>query len=259
MSQIAFTKGHGTGNDFVIILDTYDDLRLSESQIARLCDRHFGIGADGMLRAVKDSLWFMDYRNADGSIAEMCGNGIRVFAEFLFQRDLIGEVADIKTRAGVKHVERVAEKVWTVDMGEVKLATSLSTLTFRHTNYQATFVNVGNPHLVIHLDSLAFLPDQLVWNDVEPVEHEPDGFNLEFYETISSNEVSMRVLERGVGETLSCGTGVCAVAQVHMRNGASTSCVVNVPGGKLKVDKAAHGIRLTGPVELIADGFVEIS
>lgn len=259
MSRIAFTKGHGTGNDFIVVLDEFDELRLSESQIARLCDRHFGLGADGILRAVHDSLWFMDYRNADGSIAQMCGNGIRVFAEFLFQKNLIGHVADIKTRAGVRHVERVGDNVWSVDMGEVILASSSTTVTFRHVDYQANPVSVGNPHLVIHLNSLAHLPDQLVWDDVENVISEPDGFNLEFYEVTSAHEVTMRVLERGVGETLSCGTGACAVAQVHMRSTESTSCVVNVPGGRLSVDALPHGVRLTGPVEFIADGYVEVT
>lgn len=259
MSRIAFTKGHGTGNDFILVLDEFDELRLNESQIARLCDRHLGIGADGMLRAVHDSLWFMDYHNADGSVAEMCGNGIRVFAEYLFRKSLIGHVADIKTRAGVKHVERVGENVWSVDMGEVIVASSSITVTYRHVGYQAIHVSVGNPHLVIHLDSLLHLPDQLVWDEVETVMSEPDGFNLEFYESTSAHEVAMRVLERGVGETLSCGTGVCAVAQVHMRTTGSKSCVVNVPGGSLKVIEIPNGVRLTGPVELIADGFVEVT
>lgn len=258
MSRIAFTKGHGTGNDFVVLLDESDELRLNESQIASLCHRHLGLGADGILRAVRESLWFMDYRNADGSIAEMCGNGIRVFAEFLYQRDLISNIADLDTRAGVKHVERVAEKVWSVDMGEVTLTSETTHVSYRNAEYHATPARVGNPHLVIHLESLQQLPTELNWDEVAEVLSEPNGFNLEFYEVISPTEVSMRVLERGVGETLSCGTGVCAVAQVHMRNSGSMSCVVHVPGGSLSVDQTPHGVRLTGPVELIADGFVEV-
>lgn len=258
MTSIAFTKGHGTGNDFILFLDPSNELNLSETQISKLCNRHLGLGADGVLIAIFDSFWFMDYRNADGSIAEMCGNGIRVFAEFLYQRDLIESVAHINTRAGMKRVARVGENTWSVEMGAITSGEMSEALRFQNISYRTTSVNVGNPHVVIQLDTLEFLPDTLQWNEVENIESLPEGFNLEFYVVNSDTSVSMRVLERGVGETLSCGTGVCAVGYLHMQRIGETKCEVQVPGGKLFVELQDDGIRLVGPVELIADGFVEV-
>jgi diaminopimelate epimerase len=118
---------------------------------------------------------------------------------------------------------------------------------------------VGNPHLVVEVDSLSVLPATLLWDDVAEVKSHPEGFNLEFYEVLSESLVSMRVLERGVGETLSCGTGVCAVAQVHMQARNIGACEVKVPGGQLMVQESSGELVLTGPVELIADGFVELT
>lgn len=259
MTRIAFTKGHGTGNDFILLLDPSNELNLSKRQIAKLCDRHFGIGADGVLIAIFDSVWFMDYRNADGSIAEMCGNGIRVFAEFLFKRDLIESVAQIKTRAGMKRVERIGENIWSVEMGAISSQEISEPLRFQQTSYRATSVNVGNPHVVVELDTLDNLPNALQWADVKNLESQPNGFNIEFYVVNSDTSVSMRVLERGVGETLSCGTGVCAVGYVQMQSVGETMCEVHVPGGKLRVELESDGIRLIGPAELIADGFVELT
>lgn len=259
MSQIAFTKGHGTGNDFLVLHDSSNQLQLTPNQIAKLCDRHFGLGANGVLRAIFDSVWFMDYRNADGTIAEMCGNGIRVFAEYLFQRNLIESVAEIKTRGGMKRVERVGENMWSVEMGRVHSEDQSAQILYRGTSYQATAVNVGNPHMVIHLDSLEALPSSLLWPDVDNAGAHPDGFNLEFYVANSATSVSMRVLERGVGETLSCGTGACAVGYVHMQRGGQSKCEVRVPGGNLSVELVPDGIKLIGPVELVANGFVELT
>lgn len=258
MTRVPFTKGHGTGNDFLLLLDPNDEIQLSNQQVTQLCDRHFGVGADGILRAVKSSIWFMDYRNADGSIAEMCGNGIRVFAEFLFQQNLINEVAEIKTRAGIKRVERVRDRYWSVDMGSADLGQSSVPVHFRGFTHLASPVNVGNPHLVVQVDTLQSLPQTLEWSDVEKVSTHPDGFNLEFIEVTSKDTIAMRVLERGVGETLSCGTGVCAAAMVHMVASGTETCSVNVPGGTLLVDKIPGGLRLSGPAELIADGNVEL-
>ncbi|MGA0857601.1 MAG: hypothetical protein ACO3P3_05495 [Candidatus Nanopelagicales bacterium] len=119
-------------------------------------------------------------------------------------------------------------------------------------------MNVGNPHVVIQLDDFNILPDTLQWTEVETLASHPEGFNLEFYVVNSDTSVSMRVLERGVGETLSCGTGVCAVGYLHMQRIRKTKCEVNVPGGKLNVELQANGICLVGPAELIADGFVEV-
>ncbi|MFZ9308802.1 MAG: diaminopimelate epimerase [Candidatus Nanopelagicales bacterium] len=258
MTRIAFTKGHGTGNDFILFFDPSNELNLSQTQISKICNRHFGLGADGVLIAVFDSVWFMDYRNADGSIAEMCGNGIRVFAEFLYQRNLIASVAHIKTRAGMKRVERVGENTWSVEMGAITSDEISESLRFQDTSHKATSVNVGNPHVVIQLDDFNILPDTLQWTEVETLASHPEGFNLEFYVVNSDTSVSMRVLERGVGETLSCGTGVCAVGYLHMQRIRKTKCEVNVPGGKLNVELQANGICLVGPAELIADGFVEV-
>lgn len=258
MKRIAFVKGHGTGNDFIVIPDEANELELSPHYIRRICDRHFGIGADGVLHALKqDGTWFMDYRNADGSIAEMCGNGIRVFAEYLFRENLIESNAEIITRAGVKDVSRVSENLWAVQMGAPHISESSTEVEYCGSQFNARAINVGNPHRVVVLSSLADLPVELRWDDAPPVQGE--GFNLEFYEIIAPGSLRMRVLERGVGETLSCGTGVCAVAFDYFTTTGLTSCEVRVPGGVLQVERKVDEIVLIGPVELIADGFVELT
>ncbi|WP_314422093.1 diaminopimelate epimerase [uncultured Microbacterium sp.] len=289
--MVAFTKGHGTGNDFVIIADPDGTLDLTAEQVAVLCDRHFGIGADGILRVVRsaaitegraaldeepDAEWFMDYRNADGSIAEMCGNGIRVFAHYLVRSGLAtiepGSTLPIGTRAGVRDVTR-SETGYQVDLGAWKLSGQdpLVTAEGLAVTRPGLGIDVGNPHVVVALASDAELASLELHRAPELDPRLPDGANVEFVvpgEPLVRDgvgHVRMRVSERGVGETLSCGTGVAATA-LAVRHWAGEQAPnhwrVEVPGGTLGVrmfpaEDGEH-VALSGPAQLVFSGEVDL-
>lgn len=270
MRTTQFSKGQGTGNDFVILLDRPGMLNLTPAHVKWLCDRRFGVGGDGLLRATRASnipewdgrpdMWFMDFRNADGSIAEMCGNGLRVFAEFLREEGLItGNEVDIATRVGVKHVLVHGDGTITADLGRAAVSDEPVTVTLDGRSWQATPVDVGNPHAVVLLgadDDLDELPVQTQpsW---EPRSAFPDGVNIEFVEMIEPGHVRMRVHERGVGETLSCGTGTVAVAAaMTAATGHHGPWTVDVPGGRIVVEESDDGFRLIGPAVIQIHGEV---
>jgi diaminopimelate epimerase len=272
---IAFVKGHGTENDFVLLPDADGALSLDADLVARLCDRRAGIGADGVLRVVRTaaddeartlpgadaSRWFMDYRNADGSLAEMCGNGIRVFARYLVDEGLEppGDIA-VLTRDGVKAVRVATDGDVTVDMGPAELpGTDRKVVVGDHT-WPAVEVATGNPHAVVFVDDLADPGELRSPPVVEPAY--PDGVNVEFVVRRGDRHVAMRVHERGVGETRSCGTGACAVMVATARADGSApgaTYVVDVPGGRLSVTERADGhLLLTGPAVLVARGETDL-
>ncbi len=263
MSAIRFVKGHGTENDFVVLPDATVPLT---AELARaLCDRRAGLGADGVLRVERRPRdpagvgWFMDYRNADGSVAEMCGNGIRVFARHLVDAGLAepGPLL-IGTRAGVRAVDVPATGDVTVDMGPpapIEAAPSVDGL-------PGTAVSMGNPHVVVEVSDL----DRLLALDLSrpPVVRPPlpDGQNVEFVVRSGPRRLVLRVHERGVGETRSCGTGVCAavVAAVAWAGGEGLDqpWAVDVPGGRLSVTwQSAGPVLLSGPAVLVARGEVD--
>lgn len=279
---IAFTKGHGTGNDFVIVPDPDGALDLSADQIAALCDRRFGVGADGLLRVVRadaipegaatpDAVWFMDYRNADGSAAEMCGNGIRVFARYLAQSGLAtvdGVGIAIGTRAGTKLVTVSDDGfeadlgVWRTDGGDV-LVRARGLPVAR----PGQPIDVGNPHIVVALADESELSSlDLAYQPVLNPDP-PAGANVEFVVPADPlvrhgvGSIRMRVFERGVGETLSCGTGVAAAA-LAVRHWAGAAAPdrwrVDVPGGTLgvRVESRSDGehVLLSGPATLVFSG-----
>jgi diaminopimelate epimerase len=283
LHEVGFTKGHGTKNDFVIIADPGAELELSAEQVARICDRRSGIGADGVLRVVPvDALpdqvgvrlsespgratWFMDYRNADGSTASMCGNGARVFARYLQDSGLAtGDNFLIATRAGTHEVQLLPAGDVSVEMGlpsdptvgpdpEVVLA---------DTTYRAQAWWVPNPHAVVFIERFSHLPAELGPLEVNDYGHYPHGANVEFVEDQSGHELraAMRVHERGVGETMSCGTGACAVSlALRSRHNVTEpgSTLVDVLGGRLVVSHSASGrMDLIGPTELVACGSFE--
>lgn len=283
-TPISFTKGHGTGNDFVIVPDADGDLDLSDDQVAALCDRRFGVGADGLLRVVRAAAipegaaataagveWFMDYRNADGSAAEMCGNGIRVFVRYLTAvgwADAAAGPVLVGTRAGIKPVT-VHERGFEVDLGAFQIDEAEVLVRARHLDVArpGIGVDVGNPHVVVALPTA----DELAGIDLTRVPQlEPApvaGANVEF---VVPNDplvqggtggLRMRVFERGVGETLSCGTGVAAAA-LAVRHWAGAAAPdtwqVGVPGGELgvrvaSVDGVSH-VFLAGPATLVFSG-----
>jgi diaminopimelate epimerase len=286
---VSFTKGHGTGNDFVIIPDPDGSLELSDDHVAILCDRRFGIGGDGILRVVRAASidegreaaasgaeWFMDYRNADGSKAEMCGNGIRVFVRYLVDIGWAhldhGPLA-IGTRAGVKTVTRsdlgfeVDLGPWRVEPGDV-LVRARGIGAPRH----GMGIDVGNPHIVVALPDEAELDglDLTVLPQLHPAP--AHGANVEFVVPADPlvhagvGSIRMRVFERGVGETLSCGTGVAAAA-LAVREWAGPAAPdqwsVTVPGGVLgvrmpEVDGERH-VLLSGPATLVYSGEVTLA
>ncbi len=256
--RIAFTKGHGTGNDFVLLADPRDEMQVTPEAVRAVCDRRFGIGADGLIRVVPDGeTWFMDYHNADGSIGEMCGNGARVFAAFLHREGLVdGDEFRITTRGGSRQVRMGA--LISVDMGAASTSDAEGTVQIADRVWPATAVFIPNPHAVVFVDDLSEAGDLREAPVVRSAAF-PEGQNVEFVEVLDpGRHVRMRVHERGVGETLSCGTGICAVAdRVLARAGVEgpAEVRVDVPGGSLTVMRTAHGtLELTGPALLVADG-----
>jgi diaminopimelate epimerase len=263
--RLRFVKGHGTENDFVVLPDLDDELDLGPGLVAAICDRRAGIGADGVLRvvradAVAGARWFMDYRNADGSIAQMCGNGIRVFARYLVDHDLEppGEFA-VATRGGVRTVRLDATGDVTVDMGRHTLPeTGPVAVRVGARSWPALAVTMPNPHAVAFVDDLDHAGDLLAAPEVTPPQAFPEGVNVEFAVSRGVRHVAMRVHERGVGETRSCGTGACAVMVAAARRDGLARPVtytVDVPGGRLEISEAADGsVSMTGPAVLVAEG-----
>lgn len=283
--NLPFTKGHGTENDFVLLPDLAGELDLTPSQVALLADRQAGIGGDGVIRIVRtaaadeedvraladEAEWFMDYRNADGSLAQMCGNGTRVFATWLRREGLVGEEFAIATRAGIRRVRFEGDEVithmgtWRFVDEEKALEQGFDALV--HVDeaeeitepYSALSLDLGNPHTVVAL------PEHVSLNGIRlrrpPVVNPvpPEGSNVEFVRVLGPGHISMRVHERGVGETRSCGTGVCAAAiGLAFWSGdvdAQTQVRVEVPGGTLRVRLLAdRQVELAGPAVLVADG-----
>ncbi|MDP9393080.1 MAG: diaminopimelate epimerase [Actinomycetota bacterium] len=271
-----WTKGHGTQNDFVVIPDPDGALCLSPDFVAAVCDRRSGLGADGVLRVVRSACepdagpaahgaeWFMDYRNADGSVAEMCGNGVRVFARYLVASGLAdaGELA-IATRGGVKQVSFDDDGRITVDMGAAQLPPALAELSVAvgTRRWDALGVLMPNPHAVAFVEDLDVAGPLLDPPDVTPRGSFPEGVNVEFAARVGTRHLAMRVFERGSGETRSCGTGACAVmvaaARLEGLTGPST-WTVDVPGGRLTVAEREDGrVLLTGPAVLVASGALD--
>jgi len=291
VTTLHFTKGHGTGNDFVLFTDPEGAVDLSAAQVAAIADRHFGVGGDGVLRAVRSSHiaegadalaeddaaeWFMDYRNADGSIAEMCGNGIRVFARYLIDNGLVtlepGDTLPIGTRAGVRDVQRNLSG-FQVDLGRWSLEGGEPLVRAKNLAVArpGLGINVGNPHVVVALASeeelesadLTYIPQ------LDP--EAPDGANVEFVLPADPmvkdgvGYIRMRVHERGSGETLSCGTGAAAAALAtrHWAGaGAPNQWKVQVPGGVVGVrmfpTEDGEHVSLSGPADLVFEGELSI-
>jgi diaminopimelate epimerase len=253
------TYGHGTENDFVLIFDPEDSLPITSTQTAAICNRETGIGSDGLIRIIKrNGVWFMDYRNADGSLAEMCGNGIRVMARYLVERGIEKEgIFAIDTRAGKKHLRVPREGDISVNIGQVTDENSEVTVFTNGKTWDALNISVGNPHAVAFVDSMDEVGDLKDAPIVRPKDEYPEGVNVEFVEFLEGNELRMRVFERGVGETRSCGTGTCAVAlaaTLHRGSKLPATWVIYPPGGRLQVEIDSHSNAvLTGPAVLIRD------
>jgi diaminopimelate epimerase len=281
MDRVLFTKGHGIGNDFVILADPDGTLELTPALVAALCHRRFGIGADGVLRVVRsarhpdaaeyavDAEWFMDYWNSDGSLAEMCGNGVRVYARYLLTNGLATagpEGLPIATRAGVV-VAFVDGPDIRVRMRDPRVYAA-STANVGPLTFPGVAVDCGNPHLVCALHDGVVLGSLDLSNapGYDPGLF-PEGVNVEFVEPAAPVDgadlhVAMRVYERGSTETLACGSGALAVGAVALRDAGLASAVVAVdlPGGRLTVTHDAAGAWwLSGPAVLVATGSTDLA
>jgi diaminopimelate epimerase len=265
-----FAKGHGTGNDFLILPDPDDATELPDRLVARLCDRRFGLGADGILRVARSGQdgWFMDYRNADGSVAEMCGNGIRVFARYLLAHGLAdGPALVIGTRAGPRQVWAEADGQITVDMGRPERQGPGRAVISGRTR-EGLRVSLGNPHLACLVDQPLADLDLTAAPGLDPALF-PEGANVEVVRILGAGHIEMRVHERGSGPTLSCGTGAVAAAVAAAAaeqspgegpaigtapGGLAGTWTVDVPGGRLLVRLTAATSLLTGPAVIVAEG-----
>ena len=286
-------KAHATGNDFVVYLDEDGTHEPTADEVRFLCDRHFGIGGDGLIRlahpqavsdvnerqiadcAAGDADWFMDYRNADGSLAEMCGNGTRAITLFAQRQGIAdqpgGKPFHLGTRAGVKiltslgDVPGLGKDVFQVEMGAWKRGDVDDyevTIPGTSGSARGTFVDMGNPHVVAVLeDAFASLPNvedlDLVTKPVVAPEI-PSDQNVEFVrideqsEGDDAGEATMRVNERGCGETLSCGTGLCATAITLRAKTGIDHWTITVRGGTLRVDVTDEDVKLTGSATIVS-------
>lgn len=260
---LSFVKGHGTENDFVLLPDPDNTVKLTPELVRSLCDRRAGLGADGVIRVVRDGPtgFFMDYRNADGSLAEMCGNGARVFARFLVDAGWTtpGRI-EFSTRGGPRWAELSIAGMVAVGMGPVTWGDA-SSARIGHDDLPGLVVDVGNPHLACVTDtsvanfdlSTAPIIDSTVF---------PEGGNVEVVQVLADDHVRMRVYERGVGETRSCGTGTVAAAVAYLNNAGRRRgrVVVDVPGGSVTVGISSHPhgpqATLVGPAVLVASGTI---
>jgi diaminopimelate epimerase len=272
-----FAKGHGTQNDFVLLPDIDARVAVSASRVAALCDRHRGLGADGVLRVTTAGAaaaagvgaddWYMDYRNADGSMAQMCGNGVRVFAHYLRASGLeardefiVGSLAGSRL-VTLHHVDATNADV-TVDMGKANRLGSggeAFKATVAGRRFAGLAVDVGNPHLAC-LDPELTAEELAALDVAAPVDFDraqfPDGVNVEVLTAPAGGVIRMRVHERGVGETRSCGTGTVAAAVAALASdGADTGTLtVRVPGGDVTVIVTDSTSYLRGPSVLVARG-----
>lgn len=286
-----FVKVHGTGNDFVLLPDPDGSWTLDATFARAVCDRRFGLGGDGVIRlgpGGDGADVYMDYRNADGSASQMCGNGVRCVAKYVLDRGIVtAEVVRVGTLGGVKTV-RVAERGAggtvarvRVDMGrpeptgtvevevsparlvEVRAAAEAGSgagglgavVTAEHRVVTVTTLSMGNPHAVVRVDDVARAPVGL-WGPViagDPAF--PDGTNVEFVAVSAPDRVEGRIWERGVGETLASGTGASAMAvAAHLWGLAGRHVVVSLSGGELEVDWQDEGLYVTGPAVEVAVG-----
>jgi diaminopimelate epimerase len=275
--EVRFSKYEGAGNDFVMMVDLEDARAFTSEEAAALCDRRFGVGADGLIRVVRgrDAALFMDYRNADGSLAEMCGNGVRCVAALARDAGLIDmSEFDVATRAGIHRVELLAGSRISIEMGTPAFAKSAIPMrgpaweTFLAEpldiggglTVKASALSMGNPHLVLLVEDD---PDRFHVAHIGPAleRHElfPEGTNVEFAH-VTPDAIITRVWERGSGETMACGSGACAVAVAANEAGlAPARTMVRFPGGDLEVERREDGgVVLTGSASKVFEGVVDL-
>ncbi|WP_159788607.1 diaminopimelate epimerase [Sodalinema gerasimenkoae] len=279
MTTLEFQKYHGLGNDFILLDNRHSsDPLLTPEQAQQICDRNFGVGADGvifLLPGHDGSDYTMRIFNSDGSEPEMCGNGIRCLAQFAAQLEGERQVTyRIHTLAGVITPERLADGRVKVNMGEPRLLagqipTTLKAesekvvdmpLTVGDRVWQVTTVSMGNPHCIIFVDDVAAIPLEQLGPQFEHHPQFPQRINTEFIEVTQGNYVKMRVWERGAGATLACGTGACASVVAGVLTGrCDRSTTVELPGGNLEIDWSTQGsVYMTGPATFVFAGTLDL-
>ena len=276
-----FTKMHGLGNDYVYV-NCFEEKIDNPPAVARfVSDRHFGIGSDGliMINPSKTADFEMEMYNADGSRGEMCGNGIRCVAKYVYDYGLTDKTQiSVETLGGIKYLDLTVEdgkvSLVKVDMGKPKLEADLIPIISEREQvidepievdgkeYHMTGVSMGNPHAVIYVDDVKGLDLEKIGSKFENHERFPKRINTEFVHCIDRQTVEMRVWERGSGETLACGTGACAVAVSSILNNLTdTQVTVKLLGGDLQIewDREKDRVFMTGPATVVFDGVIDIT
>lgn len=276
-----FTKMHGLGNDYVYV-NCFEEKIDNPPAVARfVSDRHFGIGSDGliMINPSKTADFEMEMYNADGSRGEMCGNGIRCVAKYVYDYGLTDKIQiSVETLGGIKYLDLTVEdgkvSLVKVDMGKPELEADLIPIISEREQvidepievdgkeYHMTGVSMGNPHAVIYVDDVKGLDLEKIGPKFENHERFPKRINTEFVHCIDRQTVEMRVWERGSGETLACGTGACAVAVSSILNNLTdTQVTVKLLGGDLQIewDREKDRVFMTGPATVVFDGVIDIT
>lgn len=282
--QLQFAKMNGIGNDFVVIEDLDESLDVSPEAAAWFCDRHFGIGADGLILVrpahAEEADFYMHFFNSDGSLAEMCGNGARCFAKYLVDRGFIGPDKDslvIDTLGGLKPVTITREvdgsmATATIDMGIPELAPENIPTTFSGAQVyecpvetpwgevRVSAVSMGNPHAIVWVDDVETAPVDTLGPFIETNDRFPNRTNVEFVQHVDDETLRVRVWERGVGETLACGTGACAsLVQGTLSCRTGRQATIELPGGDLTVRWHENDhVYLTGSAAFSFTGVIEL-
>ena len=272
-----FTKMHGLGNDFMVIDMVSQNVRLPPEKIRRLADRRFGIGFDQLLMVEAPTHPDMDFRyrifNADGSEVEQCGNGARCFAKFVRDKKLVGrDCINVQTAGGNIQLNIQSNGEVVVDMGlprlepeQIPFNTEARALTYTvqvdDKDYEISAVSMGNPHAVLLVDNLKDAPVETLGAQLEKHADFPNKTNVGFMQILSSDEISLRVFERGVGETMACGTGACAaVVAGRMRGLLEETVKVHLPGGTLTINWPGEGspVMMTGTATRVYEGYTRL-
>jgi len=262
--NIEFTKMHGLGNDFVVIDNMNGRISLSKEQIIFLCDRHKGVGADGIIlvEPSDEADCFMNYINADGTFAQMCGNGVRCTARFLKENHL-KQKNDfrIATRSGIKEVKCHDDGTYSVNMGQASFShTDFPKENIEFQGLSLNFVSMGNPFAIVFVDDATLHDFMSLGPAIENNPIFPNRMNFELVEQKSKNEFKVRVWERGCGETLACGTGACAIyALARKIKNVEPEIIIEFPGGRLLLSAdQSDNIIMRGLAEAPYSGMVEI-
>ena len=281
--NLEFTKMHGLGNDFVVIDDRSAQFEFDPEAVEWLCDRHFGVGADGLIlvrpATAEGADFFMLYYNADGSTAEMCGNGVRCFTKYLVDGEMVtGDRLGVQTLGGAYEIDVARDEdgrfeVATVDMGEPVLLPALvpttlpgedavvdEPLVVAGATWNVTCVSMGNPHAVIWVEDVDTAPVTTIGPLIETHLAFPNKTNVEFAQVTADGVIRLRVWERGVGETLACGTGACATLVAASLAGlVQREAAVELPGGELVIRWGEDGrVYMSGPAETVFDGTITL-